>query len=365
MIESLSQYFNNMTRINRIMAINEEFDEYFAEVEARYHWYPPFTPEFDASALTSEELLEMFPDAISLDSARFGASIVDQIKSRPHEQSFQDRVHEIVKDMDDSEIQMLPRSLRRDMLTGLNDVENDVDQALRTKLITGGNSYAYNTMGLPPEYVLWRFKNEDELNQSRQERFNNDPHFRELHTQIRDNPDQMTIEDKEEYLQMLHDMHAEQYGYPSADIVLVNFEVEYGEYENGNAEIKFGDTEHIFVDIADLQISVEKLIGTIDHESIHIAQQHWVMNMGNIEPDDPRYEAVQRFADSFTSGISGANSENIHDYIFSAHEADAYSLEESGQYSSTFHKDFIIEQAQDEIIHNHRLRSDVGMSNDM
>lgn len=62
------------------------------------------------------ELAERFPDANSLESSCFGAEIVDRIQSRDSDASFQEKVKDIVDDLELEQIDKLPKGLRHDML---------------------------------------------------------------------------------------------------------------------------------------------------------------------------------------------------------------------------------------------------------
>lgn len=153
LLEGITTYFNHFAQLNNLMALNKDTQELVQNIADQYHWYPPFTPEFNADSLSREELVERFPQATSTESARFGAEIVDRIKSRPHDQSFQESVREIVDDLGDEEIRMLPRGLRQDMLIGLNEADDEAGFAARNKLITGGANEAEDAFRLPPDYV--------------------------------------------------------------------------------------------------------------------------------------------------------------------------------------------------------------------
>lgn len=321
----------------------------------------------DLSTKPDDVLLEHFPDATTMESARFGALIVDEIKSRPLDQPLEQTVVDLVERLSFDEVNTLPRSVRTDLLFMLDkDVVKNIDfdrsqksgselfvldkqdrtqlsqeaydaertTDLRLKLLTGGDfKNASKAFGLPPEFVVYRAEREAQLNALRQERLETEPELKDIQHRWEKGPENVNNSEMRKMMSFWHETHAEVYAYKSAHL-----HFEFTDPHNAGSII-FGHDVSFGRDLSGTYI--ETMRSTADHESDHIKDYQDFVHLEKISPEDPRYNYMMMMAQEVNALMINEfkQANRMEEYPYRATEYNAFAFENDGfRYASLSRK---------------------------
>ena len=328
------------SRKNQLRAQAEKWTDERSGTDVRYARAPDF-PGYNQTSIPDNEIIEAFPDAQSLDSAKFALSIRDEIRQRPENIDIEEKVAEIVDRLSKEEISALPRSMRSDFMVILDDdaiksVPNLFD--LRFKIMSSG--FQSGVLGLDPEYVQYRYVKEMEFKSRIEQELSANPEMQDIRDRWAADPDSVDNDEKLKYLEFRHNIHAEIYEYEPANIRFSRMKDDrFGEYRSYKDEIRINRSKTTSLEEAEL---------TIDHESMHAAQYDWIIAGDSIGPDDPRFDFIMRAAAFFETREFGNFDrwlKTVEDPLvgFNILEQDAYLGEEESQMQ------YALGKAEDEI----------------